>query len=175
MTKDVFEAIKGRRSVRIFKEEEIPQATVSRLIEAACHAPSAGNRQPWQYYVVTNNAKKKELANAAFGQSFVASAPVAIVVCAQPEVSGARYGARGKDLYCLQDTAAAVQNILLAAYALGLGTCWVGAFDEEEVSRVLELPEDSRPVAIIPVGYPLKEGDPPPRRPVEDVVYWVGQ
>lgn len=175
MTKDVFDAIKGRRSVRGFKKDEIPQATVTRLMEAACYAPSAGNRQPWQYYIVTHEAKKEELAAAALGQTFVASAPVAIVVCAQPEVSGARYGARGVELYCLQDTAAAVQNILLAADALGLGTCWVGAFNEEEVSGVLDLPGDTRPVAIIPVGYPAQESSPPPRRPVEDVVYWVGQ
>lgn len=175
MTKDVFDAIKGRRSVRVFKEDEIPEATVTRLLEAACHAPSAGNLQPWQYYVVTSKSKKEELAGAAYGQTFVAAAPVAIVVCAQPEISAARYGNRGSEFYCLQDTAAAVQNILLAAYALGLGTCWVGAFDDEEVSRVLGLPGETRPVAIIPVGYPVRESPQPSRRAVEEVVHFLGQ
>lgn len=175
MTKDVFDAMKGRRSVRAFKEDQVPQATVTRLIEGACHAPSAGNLQPWQFYVVTGRDKKEGLAAAAGGQAFVAGAPVVIVVCAQPEVSGARYGTRGRELYCLQDTAAAVQNILVGADALGLGTCWVGAFSEGEVSKVLQLPEDTRPVAIIPVGYPAGESRQPSRRPVEDVVYFVGE
>jgi len=175
MTKDVFDAIKERRSVRAFKEDEIPVATITRLLEAACHAPSAGNLQPWQYYVVTDKAVKEGLAAAALGQTFVAAAPVAIVVCAEPSISAARYGTRGSQLYCLQDTAAAVQNILLAADALGLGTCWVGAFNDEEVSNVLGLPQDLRPVAIIPVGYPLRESSQPSRRPIEEVVHFIGQ
>jgi nitroreductase len=175
MTKDVFDAIKERRSIRAFKDEEIPEATVTRLLEAACHAPSAGNLQPWKFFVVSQGASKKRLAEAAFGQTFVAEAPTVIVVCALPEVSAARYGDRGRELYCLQDTAAAVQNILLGANALGLGSCWVGAFDEQEAAKVLDLPGHCRPVAMIPLGYPAKEGHLPARRPADEVVYLVGE
>lgn len=175
MTKDVFDAIKERRSTRAFKEDEIPQATVTRLVEAACHAPSAGNVQPWQFFVVTDPEKKKGLMAAALGQSFVSQAPVVIVVCAEPELSGSKYGRRGSELYCIQDTAAAVQNILLGAHALGLGTCWVGAFEETGVSEILELPANLRPVALIPVGHPARESRMPARRSVQEVVHFVGQ
>jgi len=173
LTKDVFEAIKGRRSIRSFKPDEVTEATVTRLLEAACHAPSAGNLQPWQFFVVKDEEKKQELARAAYNQFFLAQAPVVIVVCAQPELSARRYGERGKSLYCIQDTAAAVQNILLAAYGLGLGTCWIGAFDEDQVSFALGLPQDKKPVALIPVGYPAAEGRKPSKRPVEDVVSFI--
>ncbi|HHX95356.1 MAG TPA: nitroreductase family protein [Clostridia bacterium] len=175
MTRDVFEAIKERRSTRAFKEDEVPLATITRLVEAACHAPSAGNIQPWQFYIVTDTEKKKSLVKAALGQGFLAQAPVVIVVCAEPERSASRYGQRGSELYCLQDTAAAVQNILLGANALGLGTCWVGAFNEGEVARVLRLPQELRPVALVPVGHPAGDSRMPSRRPVKDVVHLVGE
>ncbi|MDI3281532.1 MAG: nitroreductase family protein, partial [Bacillota bacterium] len=148
MTKDVLDAIRERRSIRRFKPSPIPDATLGRLVEAAALAPSAGNLQPWHFCVVKDEAVRRSLARAAGGQSFIAAAPVALVVCADPLRSASRYGRRGAELYCLQDTAAAVQNLLLAATAFGLGSCWVGAFDEELVARALGLPEHLRPVAI---------------------------
>ncbi|GAW92601.1 nitroreductase family protein [Calderihabitans maritimus] len=170
MTKDVIECILERRSVRHFKPDPIPEATLGRLVDAARWAPSAGNIQPWKFYVVVNQKVKEQLAEAAYGQSFVARAPVVIVVCALPESSAERYGQRGRELYCLQDTAAAIQNILLAATAYGLGSCWVGAFDEERVKEVLELSRQERPVALIPVGYAEREPKPPARASLDRVV-----
>jgi len=127
---------------------------VTKLLEAAIRAPSAGNCQPWYFFVVRNQEIKRALAHAALGQWFVSEAPVVIVVCAEPERSALRYGNRGTYLYSLQDTAAATEHLLLAAVASGLGACWVGAFDEEEASRALVLPSHLRPVAIVPIGYP---------------------
>lgn len=175
MTKDIADAIRDRRSIRRFTSREIPGATLSRLLEAACMAPSAGNRQPWFFYVVRNPDIRQDLAKAAFGQSFLAEAPVNIVVCAKPERSSARYGERGAKLYCLQDTAAAVQNLLLMAEGLGLATCWVGAFDEQEVSRALDIPKARRPVAIIPVGYSnlARPPESPARRALTEVAKMV--
>ncbi|MDN5347753.1 MAG: hypothetical protein PWP65_1317 [Clostridia bacterium] len=170
MTKDVIAAIKERRSIRRFKPDPIPEATIGRLLEAACAAPSAGNVEPWFFYCIYNHEIKEALARAALGQKFVAQAPVVIVVCADPEKAAAAYGERGRNLYCLQDTAAAVTNLLLAATGCGLGTCWVGAFNESEVGRILSLPPNLRPVAIIPVGYPDQTVAPRPRRPLEEVV-----
>lgn len=172
MTKDVADAIRDRRSVRRFTSEEIPEATLSRLLEAACLAPSAGNRQPWFFYVVRNPGIRQDLAAAAFGQRFLAEAPVVIVACAEPAVSAARYGERGAQLYCLQDTAAAVQNLMLMAEGVGLATCWVGAFDEEAVSKILDIPSGRRPVAMVPVGYSnlAERPKPPARRPLTEVV-----
>ena len=169
----ILEVIRRRRSVRRYRPDPVDRETVDRLLDAARWAPSAGNLQPWFFYVVTEARLKRELAAAALRQSFVAEAPVCIVVCAEPERSARIYGTRGRTLYCLQDTAAAVQNILLAAQALGLGACWVGAFDEERVCACLDLPETLRPVAIIPLGYPARETEPRPgRRELKEIVLY---
>ncbi|MHA1627095.1 MAG: nitroreductase family protein, partial [Candidatus Asgardarchaeia archaeon] len=128
------------------------------------HAPSAGNLQSWEFYVLRSRKVKRKIADAALGQRFIEEAPVVIVVCANENVSSLRYGLRGKELYCIQDTAAATQNILLSAYALGYGSCWVGAFMEDEVSRILKTSPGVRPVAIIPIGKPAEIPRKPPRR-----------
>lgn len=170
MTKDVIACILERRCVRKFKPDSIPQATVGRLVDAARWAPSAGNLQPWGIYVVYNGGMKKKLAAAAFGQQFIAEAPVVLAICAYPEVVAGRYRERGRNLYAIQDTAAMVQNVLLAAHGYGLGTCWVGAFDEVLAAEALACPQGCRPVALIPVGYPAEEPAPPARKAAEDIV-----
>ena len=169
---DFFEAVEARHSIRQFDTaKDVPHKTVKQMLRAAILAPSAGNRQPWRFIVVLRAEVKESLALAAFGQSFVSQAPVVIAVCAEPERSAARYGGRGTDLYCLQDTAAATEHILLAAAALGLGTCWVGAFDEGQAAEALNLPEGLRPVALIPIGYPAREpAGRRPRRSFDEVV-----
>jgi len=148
------EAIKGRRSIRNFKKQNISEETITQLIEAASHAPSAGNIQPWHFIIVRNPTTKKKLAESALNQQHVEQAPVVIVVCADEKRSSMGYGTRGRTLYCLQDTAAATQNILLTAYSLGLGTCWIGAFNEDEAREAVNAPEGVRAVAMIPVGIP---------------------
>lgn len=147
--------LEDRYSVRDYDPNvEVSPEAVQRILEAAVRAPSAGNRQPWHFYVVRDPEVRQRLVAAAGGQSFLAQAPVAIVVCADAEQSAQRYGQRGRELYCLQDTAAAIEHMLLAAVALGLGSCWVGAFDEEQASQALDLPQFHRPVAILPIGKP---------------------
>lgn len=153
MTKDVFDCMRESQSVRSFKQEPVPEPTLTRLLEAACWAPSAGNLQPWYFYVVKNSHVKKELASLCFNQEQIIEAPVAIVVMADPARSNERYGERGAQLYCLQDTAAAIQNLLLAAEGVGIGACWVGAFDEPKVQQLVEAPPRLRAVAIICLGY----------------------
>ena len=168
---ELSEAIKGRRSVRAFKQQDVPEETVEKLIDAARHAPSAGNIQPWEFVVVRNLEVKRKLARAALNQTFVEEAPVVIVVCANEKRSSMGYGSRGKTLYCIQDTAAATQNILLTAYSLGLGACWIGAFNEDEAKRALNAPEGIRPVAIIPVGYPDETPSHRGMRPLSQIVH----
>jgi nitroreductase len=172
---DFWQVLQDRHSVRNFDPTaEIPPETVERILEAAIQAPSAGNRQPWHFYVVRNLGMRQGLAAAAYGQGFIAQAPVAIVVCADAEQSAGRYGDRGRTLYCLQDTAAATEHILLAAVALGLGSCWVGAFDEAHAARVLGLPGRHRPVAILPIGRPARESARrTPRQPLQQVVSYI--
>ena len=167
---DILSIIKKRRSIRAFTSEEIPREHVDQLVEALRWAPSAGNRQPWHFFMITNPEVKKELASAAFGQSFIAEAPLVFVICAEPDQSARRYGKRGHDMYVYQDTAAATQNLLLTATALGYGTCWVGAFDPRKVADVLKLPKDRVPVTIIPVGKAAESPGPTPRYPKEKTV-----
>jgi len=168
---ELFEAIFGRRSIRAFKKDDIPEDYLLKLIDAARFAPSAGNLQPWEFVIVKSFERKKALAKAALNQSFIFEAPVAIVVCANEARSARYYGERGAKLYCIQDTAAAIQNLLLAAYGLGLGACWVGAFNEAEVAKVIEADKGIRPVAIIPIGFPLEKPSPPSRRSIKEIIH----
>jgi len=169
----VIDVIKGRRSIREYSKEEVLDDTVRMLIDAAGWAPSAGNLQPWDFIVVRLNQQKKRLAKAAYNQQFIAEAPVVIVACTNPKRSSSRYGLRGSSLYCLLDTALAVQNILLTAHSLGLGTCVIGAFDEKQVKKILKLPDDIRPVAIVPVGHPVEKPKPPARRDLNEIVHYM--
>ncbi len=170
---DTATALRERFSCRSFASVSLSREQIGELLEAARWAPSAGNLQPWRFVVVTDAACRRALAVAAFGQGFVAAAPVAIVVCAVPTESSRGYGARGRDLYCLQDTAAATENLLLAATAAGLGACWVGAFDEESVHRALGLEPGWRPVALIPVGVPAEAPSTRSRRSLIEVARWI--
>lgn len=172
---DFWTLIQRRYSVRAFDPRfDVSDDTVQRILSAAIEAPSAGNRQPWHFVVVRRQSLKDRLAEAAFGQRFLVDAPVVIVVCADPERSAARYGARGAELYCLQDTAAATMLLILAATDLRLGTCWIGAFDEKIVAQVLQLPAHLRPVAMVPIGAPARPGmRQSQRRPLDEVTTFV--
>ena len=168
---NVFETIFNRRSTRSFKSEKVDDKLIGVMLYSAIHAPSAGNTQEWQFVVVRDDDVKKKLANAALNQTFISDAPVVIVVCIDKEKIKLRYSERGETLYAFQDTASATMLLMLAAEALGLSTCWVGAFDEEKVDYILDLPDQVRPVVILPVGYsdeaPLK----PRRLPFEKLTH----
>jgi nitroreductase len=169
---NILDIIKNRRSVREFEDREIPESAIDVLIEALRWAPSAGNLQSRKFYFVFNEAIRNKLALAGFRHdyaSFIARAPLVVVACADLNIAS-RYGERGADLYCVQDAAASVQNLLLAAHDLGLGTCWVGAFKEEQVKEILDLPGHLRPVVIVPVGYPAKTPKAPFRLPKSECV-----
>jgi nitroreductase len=152
MSNAAIETILNRHSCREFTRGEIPDEHMNLLMECLRWSPSAGNLQPWFFYIVKGRDAKRALAGAAFHQDFIADAAVVFVVCAEPDASAAVYGERGRSLYCLQDTAAAVENLILAATALGYGSCWIGAFNEGRASEALEIPRHLRPVAIVPVG-----------------------
>lgn len=168
---DLFEAIKNRRSIRVYKSDPIPDEVLNKILDAARWAPSAGNRQPWEFIVVNDRVVKRYLSDAALEQIFIEDAPTTIVVCANEARSAGIYGDRGRRFYCLLDAAAAVQNMLLAAHAFGLGACWVGAFDDEAVINILSLPSGVRPVAIVPLGYPDEVPRLPPRIRLNDLIH----
>jgi nitroreductase len=170
---DILSVIKGRRSVRDFLTKEIPEELINELVEALIWAPSAGNLQARRFIFVKNPEIKKKLARAALGQSFIAEAPLVLVGCADLERIARRYGSRGMNLYVIQDVSASIMQLMLFAHEKGLGTVWVGAFDEKAVSDILHLPSHLRPVAIVPVGYPARIPPPPPRRPLKDLIEFV--
>lgn len=158
----IIEAIRNRRSIRSFHDKAIPGEAVNDLIEAIRWAPSAGNLQARHFYFVFKKDLRVRIASVSLGQMFIATAPLVVVACADYEAIGP-YGRRGEELYVIQDVAVAIENLMLEAYELGLGSVWVGAFDEEGLSAVLGLPERLRPVAVVPVGYPAHRPSPPER------------
>lgn len=149
---DLKDVILHRHSIRNFSNKKISSNVVTKIIEYANLAPSAGNLQARDFIIVEDINIKKELCIAALDQEFIMEAPINIVVCANLNRISP-YGDRGKELYCIQDSAAAIEHILLLAVDNGLGACWVGAFNEDAVSKILDLPSYIRPVAIIPIGY----------------------
>jgi len=180
---EIFETIFSRRSIRKFLEKPVEEEKIRKILEAATFAPSAGNTQEWRFIKIKNShssskgarvlrrqSLKSQIAEAALGQMFIAQAPVVIVVCADLLEIEMAYGDKGKELYSLLDCGMAAQNLMLAATAEGLGTCPVGAFDEEEIKEILDLPENLRPVLIIPVGYPAEKPEKTPRKSLEKVV-----
>jgi len=171
MKDELIKKIQTRQSIRKYSTDPIPERDLKEILKTGFSAPSAGNRQPWRIVVIKDAERKEQLGIAAGGQSFIAKAPVNLVICAVPNESAERYKERGATLYALQDTAALTQNILLASHSLGYATCWIGAFNEDEVTNILKIPEEMRPVAIIPIGY--QEGETPktrPRRPITEVI-----
>lgn len=168
---DLLEIIKNRRSIRVFKKQAVTQDITEKLLEAARWAPSAGNVQPWTFVVVSSQKMKRNLSMAAFGQKNLEEASVVFVVCADEKLAEQSYAERGKSLFCIQDTAAAIQNILLTAYSLGLGSCWIGAFKEDEIRKAIKAPKEMRPIALIPVGYPNEAPAARSRRPVSEIMH----
>ena len=165
------DAIMRRCSVRSFKETDFPLEILTEILEYANMAPSAGNLQARDFVVITDDDIKYELASAALGQMFIVEAPVVIVVCANLKRI-APYGKRGEELYCIQDSAAAIEHILLMATDFGLGSCWVGAFNENKVSEILNLPSYIKPVAIIPIGYSDEKNSGTSRMDIKELIHY---
>jgi len=169
---DIYKTLQERRSVRKFMGDPVPQDKLERILDAGRLAPSWSNKQCWRFIVVKDPERKEKLAESmpesnparkAIGQA----APAVIVLCADPEASGKQ---DGKDYYLL-DSGLAMQQLMLAAHAEGLGTCWIAWFDESRVREACEVPEDYRVVALTPLGYPEKDPSPKPRKELEEIVY----
>lgn len=151
--------LEGRRSIRSFEPVAVEDDKVKQILEAISYVPSAHNLQDYEIFVIKNPAKRKSTAYAALGQDFVEQAPVIFVVCADTEKEGTKKGY----LYSIESASMASYVICLKAYELGLGSCWIGAFNEDDLRDVLQLPARLVPVAVIPVGY-TKENPVIPKR-----------
>ena len=168
----MIDIIKSRRSVRMYKKKPVSDDVIKKIMETVKYTPSAGNYQPWEMIVVRDEQTKRDIVNAAFNQEWMIEAPVLIVACVNDRLAGAVYGPRGKMLYGIQAVAGAIENILLTAESLGLGTCWVGAFSEVVVARLLHCPEYVRPAAIITLGYPDSKPQMPPRQDMSEYLHF---
>lgn len=157
----VIDLLLSRRSIRKYKTEQIPQDTLQRILEAGRYAPSASNRQPWHFIVLTD---PEILENLSHGQwnSFISTSAFTVVGCAY---EGSTYARKWSTV----DTTIAMQNMVIAAWSLGIGSCWIGDFDEAEVRRILHVPKDWKILALISFGYPDETPETTPRKPLKEI------
>jgi len=165
---DIFEAIKKRRSIRKYKDKQVEEEKILKILESARLAPSAKNLQEWRFIVVRDKEKRKKLSEAARNQKFVEEAPVVIVCCAETD----EYRMTCGQLSYPIDVAIAVEHMVLTAVEEGLGTCWIGAFYEDRVKEILNIPEEIKVVELLTLGYPDEEPPSRSRLSLEDIVKW---
>jgi nitroreductase len=147
---ELYDAVRARRSVRTFEEKPVPREVLGRLLEAARQAPSANNLMPWRFVIVTDPQIRAEIAASGAYGKFLARTPVAVVAIGNEEIAPKWYAV---------DTAIALEHVALAAVAEGLGSCWIGSFDEKTVMELLSVPDGQRVVAILALGYPKERID----------------
>jgi len=167
---DFFNFLHSRHSIRAFAPREIEETKLTSILDAAVGAPSAGNLRAYRITVIRSLASRAQLVTAALGQEFLSQAPIVLAFFADCTRSAVRYKERGRNLYALQDATIACAYAQLAAHALGLGSVWVGAFDDEAVARILEAKAEWQPVALLPIGYPAEEPGQTDRRPMHEIV-----
>jgi len=167
---DILDVIKTRRSVRSFTAEPVPDEILKKLVEAGCWAPTGSNMQAWVFVVIRNKEKIKKLQR--FSPGLFVAPPAVIAVCADRERAFAKCGEMGRDFISLFDVAMAVQNIMLLAHSMGLGTCVLRSFDQKAYQILLELPDHVVPELLVTVGYPGHVPKAPARRPLEEVMYF---
>jgi len=171
---EVLECIKSRRAVRKYLVKEVPWELIANILDAGRHAPSSGNLQNWKFIVALDKDKREAVAKACLNQLWIALAPVHIIIISEPEKGERSYGDRGKTLYNIQNCAAAAENMLLEAHNLGLGSCWVGAFNPVEIRRIFGMPEEVEPQIVLTFGFPNENPAHPSKLPLEAVTYFGG-
>ena len=175
---DIFEAMKGRRSIRKYKTDPVDEGTIESVLDAARWAPSWANTQCWRFVVIRQAETKARIAEALRpgnpATDAVRSAPVVIVACAQLGRSGYKRGEAmtSKGDWFMFDVALAMQNLTLAAHAKGLGTVHVGLFDAKKVEEILQVPQGITVVELTPLGYPDEQPEEPGRKALSEIVFY---
>lgn len=170
---EFIDVVHERRSTRVFSDQPVEQEKLDQILDATNAAPSAGNMQAYEIYLVRDAATRQALAKAAYDQEFINQAPIVLVFCTHPERNQARYGRRGERLYAVQDATIACTVAMLAARDLGLGSVWVGAFNDDGVYQAIGSPSGQTPVAVLPIGYPAGWPGARPRRALKDLVHEI--
>jgi nitroreductase len=164
--KDILNLIKARRSIRKYQDKEVSRDLIEKVLEAARWAPNGANLQPWQFIVVTNKELRAKIGKHAkfyfIKSHHVSEAPCVIVILGSPD----------KGNFYIIDCALAGGNMILEAQSLGLSTCWIGAFDEEKIKDVLNIPQELRIIGLITLGYAAESPSVPPRLPLKEIVHW---
>jgi nitroreductase len=158
----LIDVLLSRRSIRRFENKEVPKDVLDKILEAGRQSPSAANRQPYHLIVLTDAEIKKKLSGGMFNR-FIQHSHVTIVGCANT-------GAILTGKWSIVDTTIALQNMVIAAWAVGVGSCWIGDFKEEEVKRLLNIPNNWKVVALIAIGYPAEHPGPKSRKPIGEIV-----
>jgi len=158
----LLDVLLSRRSVRNYEKREIPKDVLDKILEAGRQAPSAANRQPYHFVVLTDYETKKELSKGLFNR-FIKDSPVTIAGCANT-------GEILTGKWAVVDTSIALQNMVIAAWAMGVGSCWIGDFKEEKVKQLLNIPDKWKVVALVSFGYPAEQPQPKKKKPVEEIV-----
>lgn len=166
---ELFRAIEARVSVRAYLQKPVSESDLEKVMHAACLAPSAGNLQAYRIIVVRGKKEKEAIAAAAHDQNYMVDAPLLLAFIADGSRNRQKYGKRGEEFYSVQDATIAAAYAQLAAVALGLGTVWVGGYDEGKVCRILKLKAHEKPAVILPLGYPAEEREGHERRKLGDV------
>ncbi|MEW6094592.1 MAG: nitroreductase family protein [Chloroflexota bacterium] len=171
---EFFQVVKERCSTRKFIRQPVEAEKLRKVLETINSAPSAGNMQAYEVYVVNDPVRQAALSKASWDQESIVEAQVVLVFCTHPELNAERYGDRGRDLYALQDATIACTFAMLAVIAVGLACVWVGAFDDEQVWRIIGAPAGQTPVSMLPIGYPDKPAEPRTRRSLDSLIHRVG-
>lgn len=169
---NLFDAIVHRRTCRQFSSEPVEFEKIAQVIQAGMFAPSAGNQQNWQFIVVTDKEKLRSLYDHTLEQDVFHTAQIGVIICSDDGSAERYYGLRGKRLYTIQNCAACIQNMLLAAHSFNLGACWIGAFDEEKVDLMFSIPGNVRAQAIILFGYPDYEAEPKETKDISHLTFF---
>jgi len=168
---EILDIIKSRRSIRKYLDIPVEWDKIVKILEAGKAAPSSGNLQNWKFIIIKEKSTQKQISEACLQQYWMQQAPIHIVICSKNEAMKKFYGIRGERLYSIQNCAAAIQNMILTAHAQGLGTCWVGAFEESMLASAVSIPDDVRPQGIITIGYPDEKVPEPAEFPLEFVCF----
>ena len=169
---EVLDAILSRRSIRKYMDVPVEREKIGRILEAGKAAPSAGNIQNWKFLLIEQADKRQKIAEACLQQWWMAKAASIIIIVTEPDKVRQFYGIRGERLYSVQNAAAAAMCMLLQAHELGLGSCWVGAFDEAKLKTLCSIPDQARPQIVLTIGYPDENPPPPPEFGMEEVMFF---
>jgi len=169
---DIFQVIRDRRSIRKYQDTPVEDEKIRQVLDAARLAPSWKNMQCWRFLVLREQADRTKLLASIPddnpGKKAIAAAPVVIIVCADPAESDVENGIE----YYIADTAIAFEHLCLTAHALGLGTCWMGWYNEEQIKSAFNIPDSIRIVSLTPLGYPNQEPKPRPRKELADIAFY---